>query len=205
MDEENYNKEKENDIDISENLTLSERETLNVISNSIKYCEDELQEFKKKEVLDDFLNEIDSDMKQEVEKDTQATLDEVGEWNIYPQDTVLSIRLKAQQYLDNNFNGIQIGSQEFENLIYQYVESDTMESQKKIDENLEFGALYLYMCIYNTYILNNQGSTVEAYSTYTNPEDIDNMSFSEIAYDDSKENFIDTKVPKILKEYIDTY
>lgn len=61
------------------------------------------------------------------------------------------------------------------------------------------------MCIYNTYILNNQDSTVRAYSTYIKPEDIDDMSFSEIAYDDSKENFIDTKVPKILKEYIDTY
>lgn len=167
---------------------LEEDKNIEMIKNSIS--KDDVKLLEEKNVWDDFLNEAKVEMKTRVLEYQNETLSQIKKWNLSPEDSIYSIKNKAQEYLNKNFNGIKIGSKEFEELIFEYIDSGEVESIEKSNNDSEFACLYLYMNIYKEYILDEE------------IQDLDDMTLEEIINQDAKENFIQTYIPILLGKYI---
>lgn len=125
-------------------------------------------------------------------------------WNISPSETVNDIMIKAQVFLNENHTGIKINSDEFKSLTHQLLSQNNLELYKKSNTKQidpKFYPLYLYMCIYNEYIL----EPIEQNGTYSvpyNKTNLKNLTINEIVQKDCEKNFIDSEIPIILKEQL---
>lgn len=169
-------------------IAFGEEQSVEIIKKSIS--EDDMKLLEEKNVLNDFLNEAKAEMKIRVSEYENEMLLQIKQWNLSPKDSIHSIKNRAQEYLNKNFNEINVGSEEFEELIFKYIDSGEGESIEKSNNDSEFACLYLYMSIYKEYIWDKK------------IQDIDDMTLEEIINEDAKENFIQTHIPILLGKYI---
>ncbi len=183
-------------------LTEEETQTFALIEKTININKNDIEILKKNDLFEEFLDEVSFQMGEYISSSTDEFFSQVSKWDISPEDKVSDIEIKAQNYLNKYFDGIQIGSNEFEDMIHKYIDNEYMGTRALADNDVEFGPLYLYMCIYDAYILENENTSIVNYSDYNECADIENLQISEIAYDDSKEDFVDTISPQILNQYV---
>lgn len=194
-----------NKLKDSASLTMKESQMLSLIEKTVNENEKEIEILKSNGVFDDFLDEVNVKMEKYISENTDDIFEETKKWDIYPESTVFEIKERAQDYLNKHFDGIEIGSDEFDAMVHAYLDNEDMGTSALVNENPDFGPLYLYMCIYSMYVLDKDNTTVECYGAYQDDTDIENLAMSDIAYTDGKENFIDTVTPQILSQYVQTY
>lgn len=159
---------------------------------------------KNKGVFDKYLDESSDEMKQYISSNSEEIFNQLIQWDISPDCKVSDIEREAQEYLNKYFDGIKIGSNKFNDMVHKYIDNEDMGSRALADKNHEFASLYLYMCIYDAYVLDEEETLVQNYSLYDSKSDIKNLSLQDVVYDDSQENFVDTVVPQILNRYVQT-
>lgn len=184
-------------------LTAQEVQTFSKIEDSLKYNADTVQALEEKGVLDDYLNDIQAQMRVVTQENANDILSTIADWNIQPQDTVSEVAEMAQQCLNNQFGGIKIGSTAFENLIDKWIGTDA-GIEKMVQDDPTLGPLYVFMCIYDAYVLEDD-SVLKTYSTVQDISNIANMTMEEIAYTDGEENFVNTNVTQTLNQYAQVY
>lgn len=189
-------------VDVSK-LTTQEMQTLSKIEDSLKYNADIVQVLEAKDVLDDYLSDIQAQMHVVTRENANDILNTITDWNIQPQDTVSEVAKMAQQCLNNRFEGIKIGSTAFENLIDKWIGTDA-GIEKMVQDDPTLGPLYVFMCIYDAYVLEDDAS-LKTYSTVPDISNIADMTMEEIAYADGEENFVDTNVTQTLNQYAQVY
>ena len=186
-------------------LTKEESQTMSLIQKTLDKNKDDVDILRANGAYKDFLDEVSLQMDDYVSSNAHEILKEVAKWGISPEDSVSDIETKAQNYLNKHFNGLKIGSSDFESLVHKYLDNEDMGTRVLADHNLDFGPLYLYMCIYSTYVLENEETSIMNYQNYNDSSDISNFTMSDIAYVDSKEDFVDTASPQILNQYVQKY
>lgn len=187
-----------------ENSVLTEEKTqiLMLIDKTVNKNKNDVQILKRDGLFEEFLNEVSFQMEEYVSSSTNEFFQELSKWDISPKDKVSDIEFKAQNYLNKYFDGVKIGSSEFEELVHKYIDNEDMGVRALADNDVEFGPLYLYMCIYDAYVLEKENTSIMNYSEYKENADIENLQMSEIAYTDSQEDFVDTISPQILNQYV---
>lgn len=180
-------------------------QTISYIEKTIDMNKNDIKVLKNKGVFDEFLDEVSVEMDKYVSLNSNEVLNQISKWGISPKCTVSDIEIEAQKYLNKYFNGIKIGSNEFKEMVHKYIDNEDMGSRTLADENHEFAPLYLYMCVYSAYILDEEETSIQDYSLYNDKSDIKNLLISDIAYADSQEDFVDTISPQILNKYVQIY
>lgn len=200
--EENIN-EIEKNIEVKK-LDREEREILDLIMPVFEMEPKNLEIIADDKQLDSFISDVKGNMEKEVEKYSNDIIEEVRGYGINDTDTVEDIREKAEVGLRNIDSNIEIDSPEFEKIVHKYIDSDEYPVERMAQEDPDFGALYIYMCIYDTYIINDDKSTVVDYGTYSSLDDIESLRISEIAENDGMESYINVDVPQLVKAYTST-
>ena len=108
----------------------------------------EVLELKKQGRLGELTAAIKEEYASRYALEMQDYAETLAEWGLELDMTVGELAAIAQSYLNENYDGIQITSAEFQALVKEMFQGDSYPLAKMAKEDADFGALYLYMCIY---------------------------------------------------------
>lgn len=160
----------------------------------------EVLELKEQGLLDDLTDAIDEAYATNYASEKDNYLATLEGWDLTPEMTVSELADIAQVYLDNNYNQMQIESVEFQQLIKKMFLGDGYPLAKMAEDDPEFGALYLYMCVY--YDKNFNEATVDYINDATQPLASETMgkTLFQVFEEDFNRNFQETTTMEILHE-----
>ena len=131
-------------------FTAEELKRLSAIDDSL--CANEMVlDIKKAGMFNSFIEKIENDKSRYITETIKETLSAIKDWQIEENARLSEYKEQAQGYLDRNYNGMQIDSQEFYNLsIYmcETVDDFTMSMEKKAREDGDFAKFYIYVSMY---------------------------------------------------------
>lgn len=159
--------------------------------------------FKEADVLDDFIIFLEDEYQEQKASDSADMIAHLEYWGISPTDTVADIADLAQNYLDEYYDGLQLDSEEFYEMVLQSFNGG-LAVDAKAEEEPEFGALYVYMCIYYDnlcYESERSSSADSSDEEISLDSNITSQSIQSVINDDIDQNFEATYVPLLLKEY----
>ena len=162
----------------------------------------EVLELKEAGYLNELIKEMDHAYKIDYQKEMDDKLSLLEYWKLTPETTVLQLKDKAQEYLNEKYNGIQIDSIEFQNLVLEMFNGDSYPLDKMSKEDPSFGALYLYMCIYyNDNYDDNSGTFLD------DPikEKEGNKTLNQIIEEDVNNNFQQSTSKRVLQDVVEKY
>lgn len=189
-------------------LTSSEIAVLNKFGDTLS-DNSLVKEFKKANVLDDFITFMDESFANQIRNDSEDMLNQLKAWGIDENYTVKDIGILAQNYLCEQKSNIKIDSPEFHELVAFYF-NNNYPLYGIAEEDTRFGALYVYMCIYYEAFCSESGympssqiltATVldekrQAFKTSVEPATI-----QEVVVDDAEQNIKSTYTNLYVKQY----
>ena len=128
-------------------LTADERQTLEEINPALTTMPAVL-ELKKQGRLGELTEAIEEEYASRYASELENFTAYIESWGLRLDMTVGELTNAAQNRLDEKYNGIQIESAEFQNLVKEMLQGDAYPLMRMAEEDPDFGALYLYMCIY---------------------------------------------------------
>lgn len=162
----------------------------------------EVLELKEAGYLDELSAEMDNAYKTEYQKEMDDKLAMLEYWNLTPETTVSQLKEYAQKCLNEKYDGIQIDSIEFQNLVEEMFYGDSYPLSKMANDDPSFGPLYLYMCIYYDENYNEKSETNLSRSAKSG--DI-NKTLNEIIEDDVNRNFQQSTSMQVLQDVEEKY
>lgn len=184
-------------------MSVADREIVEMIGRITDKNSDEIALFKQKGLYDEFISETRTKIEAYVAEDMQYMFSKMANWGIYSSTLVSEVEAMAQEYLNENFDGILIGSAEFEALIDEYLTGANMPIQTILENDSDFGSLYMYMCIYDSFILCDEDTDIENYSFYNSVSDISNLLMSDVALTISRECAVDFVPSNMIRKYVE--
>ena len=108
-------------------FTAEEMKRLSAIDDSL--CANEMVlDIKKAGMFNSFIEKIENDKSRYITETIKETLSAIKDWEIEENTRLSEYKEQAQSYLNRNYNGMQIDSQEFYNLsIYMMLGSKEFE------------------------------------------------------------------------------
>lgn len=192
--------EKNQTINFQNKYTLEEQKLLRAINPQLTSIP-EVLELKENGYLDELIEELDSVYTSEYNKEVKDKLTVLASWDLTPEMTISQLKEYAQNYLDKNYDGILIDSVEFKELVSEMFYGDSYPLSKMAKENPDFGALYLYMCIYYDENYDEASATLSKNSKITNSGE----TLKQIITDDFNKNFRETTSMVVLHEVEEQY
>lgn len=156
---------------------------------------------KKAGKLDKFVKEIQTQYKIQEREDMSDRSQQLKTWGINLTDTLYSLEIMAQHYLDEYYSGIKIGSSSFYDMVKNYFYGDSNGIVRRAENDPKFGLLYVYMCLYyNNIILDTTANKND--SKLFNDTNY-KKTIQQFINDDFDMNFKDTQIPIILRENLE--
>lgn len=162
----------------------------------------EVLELKEAGYLDELAAEMDSAYRTEYQKEMNDKLAMLEDWELTPETTVLQLKNYAQQYLNENYDGVQINSVEFQNLVSEMFNGDSYPLNKMVKDDPSFGPLYLYMCIYYDENYSDNSGTFLSHSIKAEAV---NKTLNQIIEDDVNNNFQQSTSMQVLQDVEEKY
>ena len=181
-------------------VTAAEKQALSAIAPEL-CAMPEITMLKNAGALDAFLKEVNVQKEKYLPDEIEETMDVISAWDILGDDTVVDVAQRAQAYLDAHFDSVLIGTPEFDEMVRYYIETDAMPTDKMAKDDPAFGPLYLYMCIYDAYILADNSACANAEKL----EILNSVPVRNIVERDCEANFADTQVKSLLRNYVQAY
>ena len=128
-------------------LTADERQTLEEI-NPVLTTMPAVLELKKQGRLRELTAAIEDEYASRYASELEDYTASIESWGLSLDMTVGELADIAQNRLDKEYDGIRIESAEFQNLVKELLQGDAYPLTRMAEETPDFGALYLYMCIY---------------------------------------------------------
>lgn len=128
-------------------LTADEKQTLEKI-NPVLTTMPAVLEMKKQGRLGELTEAIEDEHVSRYASELEDYTASIESWGLSLDMTVGELTDVAQNCLDKEYDGIQIESAEFQNLVKEMLQGDAYPLTRMAEEDPDFGALYLYMCIY---------------------------------------------------------
>jgi beta-lactamase regulating signal transducer with metallopeptidase domain len=175
-------------------LSSSDIETLNKYDNKLK-DNDLVLLLKKHGYLERFIQRLDSALSQKLEKELSEKIDQIVQWGLNPEYNVRNLEEIVQKYLDENNDGIEIGSSEFDLLVEKYLSNGASGIAYKAKIDPLIGPVYLYMCIYRNYY---EGALADTRPKVFSEQYYD-RSLEEICCADIIQDFGSTETLRILQ------
>ena len=178
--------------------SLSKQEIVLLSEFDSKLCQNnDIKKLKELNLLDSFIVALQEEYRQQKQADFVDRISQLDRWGISINNSIGDIKTMSQQYLKRI--SIEIDSVEFDNYVRESLQGDANGIYKKAVQDLEFGPLYAYMCIYYEFLMGND--------KYTNALLKESQNISEISIEklldiDFKQNFVDTQIPIILREFL---
>lgn len=179
-------------IEAASQLSSRDIASLNAIDERLKEIP-ELSDLKQYGLLEAYVDELNSVKSAYVENTISNTMSEVESWGLRGQDTVAEIKSKAQLFLEANYDGMKIGSAEWDEMTKLYIETD-YPTNKLSQEDSGFGAMFAYMCVYYDHIMNNDATKSRSHDGAA----IDSLTLYDIAAEVAETEFIATEARTIL-------
>lgn len=189
-------------------LTSSEIDMLNEYSSSLAN-NSLIIELKKANLLDEFADFLEEKVEIQITKDEKSMLEQLKVWGIEPSHTVKDIGIMAQEYLNKHMYNIKINSNEFHELVAEYF-NNNYPMYEIAEKDSEFGALYVYMCIYYDNFCSESGYMPSSHILKTSSlnqnqkrftEKVECSDIREIVADDVERNVKATYTNLYVKEY----
>jgi len=179
-------------------LSSSEIEALNRYDGNLK--DNEMVLFIKEHgYLESFIQRLDSALDQKIENELSEKTNQIEQWGLNPEDNLKNLEDKVQKYLNENNNGIVIGTLEFELLLDKCLSNGASGIACKAKSDPSMGQIYLYMCIYKNY---HKGElTATSKSIFS--DQYYNKSLKEICCEDIIQDFVSTDSLSILRSFIE--
>lgn len=143
---------------------------------------------KERGYLESFIQRLNSAFDQKIKNELGDKINQIEQWGLNPKDTVKNLEDMVQKYLDENNNGIIIGTMEFDLLLDKMLSNGESGIAYKAKSDPSIGKIYLYMCIYKDY---HEGDLTDA----------DKLAFSDQYYNKSLENIC---CEDIIQDYAST-
>lgn len=142
------NKMDENETaSLREEYTVDEQKTLESINPAFTSIP-EVLELKKQGYLDELTTAIEEAYASNYKAEMESQRSNLSAWNLSPEMTVEQLEAVTQEYLDKHKEGMRIDSMEFRQMAKEMFFGDSYPLAGMVKEDPEFGAPYLYMCIY---------------------------------------------------------
>lgn len=183
-------------------LTTEEKEILDEFSSSLK-DDETIQKLKSIGELDGLIEELKQNYESGRKQDLKDRLRLLSLWELSLNDTLSDIREKASVYLNKYVPGVVIGTLSFDKYVTDAFYGDTGRLYARSEEDPEFGALYLYMCLHHEKLQGN-GAYTDMVLKPADGQNSDDITLSQIIEADYRYNFAETTVPSILREYLNT-
>lgn len=128
-------------------FTVDEQQMLENI-NPVFTTMPEVLELKKQGRLNELTTAIEEAYTSRYASEKEDYTKSIENWGLALDMTVEELADVAQSYLDENYDGIQNESAAFQDLVKEMFQGDSYPLMLMTEEDPDFGALYLYMCIY---------------------------------------------------------
>lgn len=165
----------------------------------------EVLELKEQGYLDELTTAIDDAYTSNYKTEMESQRSNVSAWNLSPDMTVEQLEAVTQEYLDKNKEDIRIDSMEFRQMVKEMFFGDSYPLARMVKEDPEFGAPYLYMCIY--YYENFNESSGDFKGDVSEPLKLETMAktLNQMFEEDFNRNFRETTTMEILHEVKNKY
>lgn len=160
----------------------------------------EVLELKKQGRLGELTAAIEEEYASRYALEMQDYAETLNGWGLELEMTVGALADIAQIHLNENYNGIQIASAEFQNLVKEMFQGDSYPLAKMAEEDAEFGALYLYMCIYYDENINENTGNFVNNATQPLANTTMEKTLDEVFESDFNRNFQETATMEVLHE-----
>ncbi|MDO5152401.1 MAG: hypothetical protein Q4D50_03470 [Eubacteriales bacterium] len=128
-------------------FSAEEQQILNEINPSF-ITMPEVLELKEQGRLEELTDAIEEEYEKRYAAEADGYARKLENWGLKPDMTVTELSNLTQDYLNENYNGIQINSMDFQQLVKKMFQGDSFPLTKMAEDDPAFGAAYLYMCIY---------------------------------------------------------
>lgn len=179
----------------------NEKKQLQVYSSKLS-TSPEVMCLKEQGYLDDFIIYLSEEYNNQLRLNYNESIVQLKEWGLSENMTISELKTRAQKCLNMNYNGILIGSNDFDLLVKSYLYDESNQIVKKANENSAFAALYVYMCIYNEYFLR--------VNTLTNNNfidrkqlDVDSYILSDVIMNDVTLEMKNSYVPILVETFME--
>jgi len=132
---------------LREEFTTDEQKMLESINPAYTSIP-EVLELKEKGYLDELTAAIDDAYASTYKTEMESQFSNLSAWSLTPEMTVAWLAEITQEYLDKNKDGIRIDRIEFQHMVKEMFYGDSYPLAKMAKDDPEFGAPYLYICIY---------------------------------------------------------
>lgn len=160
----------------------------------------EVLELKKQGHLGELTAAIEEEYASRYALEMQDYAETLNEWGLDLEMTVEALADIAQSYLNENYDGIQIASAEFQNLVKEMFQGDSYPLAKMANEDARFGPLYLYMCIYYDENINEDTGDFTNDATQPLVNTTMKKTLNEVFEADFERNFQETVTMEVLHE-----
>ncbi len=150
--------------------------------------------------MDGFIEEVQRQFKEQARTDFSERVQQLTQWGLKPTDSLQDLEVMAQRCLNTHYVGIKISTSAFYDMVSANFLGDSNSIIRKAKSDPQFGALYVYMCLYYDNIIINENSNIS-----NNELSFDSSYYGktlqEFINEDFNLNFKDTQIPIILREY----
>lgn len=160
----------------------------------------EVLELKKQGRLGELIAAINEEYASRYALEMRDYAEKLAGWGLEPEMTVAALADIAQSYLHENYDGIQIASVEFQNLVKEMFQGDSYPLAKMAKEDAEFGALYLYMCIYYDENINDETGKFVNNAAQPLANTTMKKTLNQVFESDFDRNFQETATMEVLHE-----
>lgn len=186
---------------LDKNLSLNDIKALRKYDSSL--CENaQIKALKNSGKLNEFIDLLDREFEEQEEDNFKEMKKMLDFWEININDSIDNIKKKCQKYLDENENGIVIGSGEFDKYVKRTLNNDVNPIHIKAQKEKELGALYIYMCLYNE-IIDNNTEYLNKVRQVQDESDNSEITLAQVIKADFEYNFCDTQIPLLMHKYIE--
>lgn len=160
----------------------------------------EVLELKKQGRLGELTAAIEEEYASRYALEMQDYAETLNGWGLDLEMTVAELADMAQNYLSENYDGIQIASADFQNLVKEMFQGDSYPLAKMAKEDADFGALYLYMCIYYDENINDETGNFANNATQPLANTTMEKTLNQVFEGDFDRNFQETATMEVLHE-----
>jgi hypothetical protein len=113
--------------------------------NSDLIDSENFKELQKEGEVNEYIERVNEEYSRQLKEEEESWDEDFRKWGISRDTTIAELAKLTQKYLDNNQPGITVNSAEFIDLVNKMFIGDEYPLEKMVEENPEFGPVYLYM------------------------------------------------------------
>lgn len=165
------------------------------ISDVVDQDSEYVIELKENGLYDNYIKLLREKWPSYIQSEKLYTLDELSQNHISSNTTMSQLKQKAQDELNQNHDGIKIGSSQFTNLLNTSFQDEENSLLDQIYSKEK--PLFYFMSVMDGMLYNDDGSSIMQSYHLSKPDDFNLLTLSDLAEMDAERNFADTVAPAL--------